>query len=39
MTNDMDTLQDYGIEGAPEEEPELVRCLRTKARATIQYGN
>lgn len=24
MLNDMDTLQDYGIEGAPESEPETV---------------
>lgn len=26
MTSDMDTLEDYGIEGAPEGEPE-VQCL------------
>lgn len=27
MLNDMDSLQDYGIEGAAETEPETVLCL------------
>ncbi|KAF1318192.1 hypothetical protein FI667_g14180, partial [Globisporangium splendens] len=27
MTSDMDTQQDYGIEGAPEEEPEVLSIV------------